>query len=176
MNSLYQQLWYESFSSFYQNMATSLWKANLFNNTWASCHYWLVLIKGTLEATVPQCVASQEMGEGFGMVVGFGLKTCVMWGLWQSAHNGLASLNSNLHSTQKNTHGRAAHPLFLQSVCPSHFVSVSACLPPRYSIYLTGFRFYPPTSVFIGFYCLYPTKTCTIFLLLTLQQPHISYE
>lgn len=57
---------------------------------------------------------------GCRMVVGFGLKTCVMWGLWQSAHNGLASLNSNLHSTQKNTHGTSS--------LPSVRLSLSFCL------------------------------------------------
>ncbi len=91
---------------------------------------------------------------------------------WRSAHNGLASLNSNLLSSQRDTQGRAARPRFLQSVCLSGFVSISPCLPPRYSIYLTGFL--SPTYFFISFCSLYPTKTCTIFLLLTLWQPQIS--
>ncbi len=107
------------------------------------CHYWLILIKGTLETTVPSMWRPRRWGRGaasgYGMVVGFGLKTCVMWGLWRSAHNGLASLNSNLHSSQRDTHGKAARPRFLQSVYPSGFVSISPCLHPRYSIYLTGF-------------------------------------
>ncbi len=104
--------------------------------------------------------------------LGLVLKTCVMRCRWRSAHNGLASLNSNLLSSQRDTQGRAARPRFLQSVCPSDFVSISPCLPPRYSIYLTGFL--SPTYFFISFCCLYPTKTCTIFLLLTLWQPQIS--
>lgn len=94
--------------------------------------------------------------------------------LWRSAHNGLASLNSNLHSSQRDTHGRAACPRFLQSVYPSGFVSISSCLHPRYSIYLTGFLSPHLFVIFISFCSLYPTKTCTIFLLLTLWQPQIS--
>ncbi len=48
---------------------------HLLNNTCASCRYWLILIKSTLETTVPQYVASQEMGEECcERVVGFGFE------------------------------------------------------------------------------------------------------
>lgn len=112
---------------------------------------------------------------GYGMVVGFGLKTCEVRAVAVCPpRNGLASLNSNLQSSQRDTHGRAARPRFLQSVYPSGFVSISPYLPPRYSICLTGFLSPHLFFIFIRFCSLYSTKTCTIFLLLTLRQPQIS--
>ncbi len=94
-------------------------KTNLLNNTCTKCHYWLILIKGTLETTVPSMWRPRRWGRGaasgYGMVVGFGLKTCVMWGLWRSCHNGLASLNSNLHSSQRE-HPRQSGTSSLPSV------------------------------------------------------------